>query len=178
MPPAPLRMTTRTSFAYSASADAKVLILGSMPGEESLRRQQYYAHPRNSFWDIMATLFGIARAKPYAERMVALQRHGIALWDVARSCRRSGSLDANIALPSVQANDFAALFDHCPAITHVFFNGRKAADLFDKLAAPVLAGRDRLPALAVLPSTSPAHASLTAADKLAQWRVVKEALTQ
>lgn len=171
-------MTVRTSFASSARADARVLILGSMPGEESLRRQQYYAHPRNAFWDIMAALFGISRATPYRQRLAQLQRRGIALWDVAHSCRRAGSLDSSIDMTSVAANDFAALFRRCPAIRQVFFNGRKAAELFDRLVLATLVDRADLPPFTVLPSTSPANAALSADGKLAQWRAVQQALAQ
>ncbi len=170
-------MTLRKSFDYSARADAQVLILGSMPGEESLRRQQYYAHPRNRFWDIMSVLFDINRELPYPQRLAKLQQQRIALWDVARSCRRRGSLDTSIAMPSVRANDFAALFDHCPDITHVFFNGRKAAELFNKLVTHSVADLARTMELTTLPSTSPANASISNAEKLAQWRAITKALT-
>lgn len=174
----PQTMTLCHSFPYSARADALVLILGSMPGEESLRQQQYYAHPRNVFWDIMGELFGAGRELPYADRLARLRQHYIALWDVAGSCRRNGSLDASIDLHSVAANDFATLFARCPSIALVFFNGRKAADLFERLVAPSLGERVRTLEFTVLPSTSPANASFSKARKLAAWRAVREALTR
>lgn len=171
-------MTILRSFAYSARADARVLILGSMPGEESLRQQQYYAHPRNAFWDIMGELFGAGRELAYADRLARLRKHHVALWDVAYSCQRSGSLDANIDMRSVAANDFAALFAACPAISHVFFNGRKAAELFNRLVMPSLGAPSQTFEFAVLPSTSPANASFSAGEKLAQWRAVRKALAK
>lgn len=174
----PRTTALRRSFDYSAGADARVLILGSMPGEESLRRNEYYAHPRNLFWDFMGELFGAGRELPYAERLARLRQHRIALWDVAHSCRRSGSLDSRIDMTSVAANDFATLLVRCPAIAHVFFNGRKAAELFDRLVAPVLGERAQTMLFTVLPSTSPANASLPASQKLAQWRAVRKALAQ
>ena len=79
-----------------------------MPGEESLRQQQYYAHPRNLFWDVMGELFGAGRELPYEERLAVLRENGISLWDVAHTCRRKGSLDSN--MPDVAANNFRKLF--------------------------------------------------------------------
>ena len=87
------------SFAPSVYPGAKVLILGSMPGEESLRRQEYYAFPRNAFWRIMGELFGFSRELSYRERLARLGEHGVALWDVLESCRREGSLDTRISEP-------------------------------------------------------------------------------
>jgi len=85
-----------TGFLPVASHDAKILILGSMPSRESLRQQQYYAHPRNAFWPIMAKTLGFDGSRPYPERLEALKAHHIALWDVAGQCVRPGSLDADI----------------------------------------------------------------------------------
>jgi hypoxanthine-DNA glycosylase len=163
------------SFDYSANSRARVLILGSMPGVESLNRQQYYAHPRNGFWPIMGALFGAGRDLPYPKRLSRLRRHGVALWDVARRCHRPGSLDASIARDSVIANDFATLFARAPAIHTVFFNGKTAAALYRRLVPATLP--EPLAALEyrVLPSTSPANATLTAEQKLRQWRVVARA---
>ena len=96
------------SFPYSADKNSQILILGSMPGEESLRQQQYYAHPRNLFWDVMGELFGAGRELPYEERLAVLRENGISLWDVAHTCRRKGSLDSN--MPDVAANNFRKLF--------------------------------------------------------------------
>ncbi|HET6725661.1 MAG TPA: DNA-deoxyinosine glycosylase [Gammaproteobacteria bacterium] len=165
------------SFDCSANRLARVLILGSMPGIESLRRRQYYAHPRNSFWPIMGMLFGAGRDIPYARRLARLRRHRVALWDVAGRCFRPGSLDSSIAGDSVVANDFAALFERSPRIHSVFFNGKTAAALYERLVRPALPERFRSLDYVVLPSTSPANAALTQAQKLEQWRVVAEALS-
>lgn len=158
------------SFPFSADFRSRVLILGSMPGVESLKQQQYYAHPRNLFWDFMGELFGAGRDLPYDERLTALRKKNIALWDVAHSCRRPGSLDAHIK--EVKANDFQKLFETAPHIHTVFFNGKKAAALFHKLVLPRL---DRTPSLISLPSTSPANASLSKNEKLRAWKTITEA---
>jgi len=166
-----LKMARIQSFPFSADRNSRVLILGSMPGVESLRQQQYYAHPQNLFWSLMGELFGAGRDLPYAKRLAVLRQNGIALWDVAHSCHRKGSLDSNMS--GVKANDFRKLFAVAPEIHTVFFNGQKAAALFRKLVLPEL--KHDL-ALIALPSTSPANASVSPANKKAVWRKVQTAL--
>lgn len=158
------------SFPPVARPDARVLILGSMPGVPSLTAGQYYAQPRNRFWPIVAELFAFDREAPYAERLEALIAHRIALWDVLESCQRPGSLDASIRRASALPNDFPSFFARHPKITQVFFNGKAAAELYRRLVLPGIA--DRFPDLhyTSLPSTSPANAGITPADKLAAWR--------
>ncbi|MBA3564779.1 MAG: DNA-deoxyinosine glycosylase [Gammaproteobacteria bacterium] len=163
------------SFAFSAAPDARVLILGSMPGAESLRRQQYYGHPQNLFWGFMGRFFGAGPALVYAERLARLRDGRVALWDVAHRCRRPGSLDSSIERGSVEPNDFAALFALCPVIHSVFFNGTKAAELFRRLVLPTLEPPQAGLSYEILPSTSPANASIPRAVKLARWGVVKRA---
>ena len=155
--------------------DPRVLILGSFPSVESLRQQQYYAHARNHFWVIMSELLGVRRELPYAQRLAALRRRHIALWDVIHRCRRDGSRDQDIVDETV--NDFARLFAMHPQITRVFFNGTKAEATFRRLVAkravpPALAARLQQVQLVRLPSTSPLNARLTAREKVKQWRVV------
>lgn len=149
-------------------ATAHTLILGSMPGEASLQAGQYYAHPRNQFWPIMGALFGAHPSLPYEERLRALSRAGIALWDVLASCTRSGSLDTAIDLCSAQANDFATFLDAHPMIDRVCFNGSLAERRFRLDVMP----RVRSLNTVRLPSTSPAHAALSTAEKLDAWRQV------
>ena len=158
------------SFPPACASDARVLVLGSMPGEASLAAAQYYAHPRNAFWPIMGALFGAGPALPYPERLQRLQAAGVALWDVIAACERQGSLDSAIAPASIEANDFARLFRDCPQIRHVFFNGSAAEAAFRRHVR----GRIALPALSFtrLPSTSPAHAARSFEAKLAAWQPV------
>jgi TDG/mug DNA glycosylase family protein len=147
-------------------AKARVLILGSMPGVASLSAGQYYAHPRNQFWTIMGELFGAGPALPYDQRLAVLTRSGIALWDVLASCERRGSLDSAIDTRSAQANDFAAFLDAHPLITRICFNGALAETCFRRDVMPHVRALETLR----LPSTSPAHAGLPAAEKLQHWR--------
>jgi len=144
------------------------LILGNAPSVMSLAAHQYYGNPRNAFWRIMGELFGFTTADPYDDRTAALRAHGIAVWDVLRSCRRVGSLDSAVEPDSMVPNDFEKLFDEHPRITCVYFNGAAAEKNFTRLVrvAPEMNYRR-------LPSTSPAQ-TMRYADKLAAWR---EAIT-
>jgi len=163
-------------FPCSASADAKVLILGSMPGRKSLDVQQYYAHPRNAFWPIMGSLFGFSAELMYKQRLALLCSNGIALWDVAHQCIRPGSLDASILKTSVITNDFESFFNTHPQIQAICFNGQKAADLYQRQVLPSLPDTyTELPRYQ-LPSTSPAHAAMSFEEKLEQWQQIKAAL--
>lgn len=136
-----------------------------MPGAESLRQQQYYAHPRNLFWDFMGEFFGAGRELPYDERLAVLRNRHVALWDAAHSCVRPGSLDSDIT--AVEANDFESLFAAAPNIRAVLFNGQKAAALFRKLVLP---GMERGLTQITLPSTSPANASVPIEKKHRLWK--------
>jgi double-stranded uracil-DNA glycosylase len=156
------------SFKPIECNSARILILGSMPGAMSLAAKQYYAHPRNSFWKIMSVILEIPEAATYEERISALQGAGIALWDVLHSCIRAGSLDANIETDSVRANDFSTFFRRHPNIDWVCFNGATAEKYFKRYVVPSLKQSLRY---VRLPSTSPAHASLTFNAKVAAWRV-------
>jgi double-stranded uracil-DNA glycosylase len=170
-------LTKSYSFAAVDDARARVLVLGSLPGRVSLEKRQYYALPQNAFWRIMGELFGFDPGAPYAHRLARLRARGVALWDVCHSARRAGSLDSAIEHASVRANDFAAFFRSHPQVGSVFFNGAKAAMLYQRLVWPALPRDLQLLRRVILPSTSPAHASLAYAAKLARWAAVREAAT-
>lgn len=157
------------SFPPIARSDARVLILGSMPGQASLSAQRYYAYRHNAFWPIMGELLGFDSTIDYHERCDRLLDAGIALWDVLKSCERPGSLDAAIVESSIVPNDFAAFLLEHTGVRHIFFNGGKAETSFRRHVAPTLIDA---PPTTRLPSTSPAHASQTFAQKLDAWRVV------
>ena len=158
------------SFLPLIEAGCTTLVLGSMPGIASLDATQYYAHPRNAFWPIMATVFGFARDAPYAERCAALLQSRVALWDVLRECERRGSLDSAIVDATSEVNDFPGLFARYPGIHTVIFNGAKAADTFKRCVSNAVVTDARK--FVRMPSTSPAHARLTLADKLEKWTEV------
>lgn len=158
------------SFAPIADRNARVLILGSMPGRASLQAGQYYAHRHNAFWRIVSELLDFDPGAPYRARARALRSAGIALWDVLHSCVRRGSLDTMIERNTETANDFRTFFRSHPKITRVFFNGAKAESSFRRHMSgeiglgPILFSR--------LPSTSPANASVPFARKRAAWRAI------
>ena len=141
-----------------------------MPGRDSLAAGQYYAHPRNLFWAIMAALIGFEPQTPYRDRLKALRGTQIALWDVMHSCRRAGSLDASIEPDSVQPNDFATFFRTHNRIGSVFFNGSTAEAAYLRHVLPSVDSLDLR--YTRLPSTSPAHAALSYRQKLAAWRAI------
>lgn len=152
-----------------ADARTRLVILGSFPGVASLQTQQYYAHPHNQFWPIVAALWP-EHPQPdrsqYAARCEWLLARGLGLWDVYGSCERQGSLDSAIRQP--QVNDFAALQRRCPQLQAIAHNGGesyKHAGLLRGLGWQVYK----------LPSTSPANASWSRARKLAAWRDVMQA---
>ena len=167
-PPADLE---KESFAPIVGPASRVLVLGTLPGEESLRRAQYYAHPRNLFWPILFALFGAPPAPDYAARLAFAAEHGIGLWDVCAAGRRAASADATIR--GERPNPIPALLDRHPLIRALAFNGSTAERLYDRH----FARRNGLAYLS-LPSTSPAHARLDLAAKLACWQALRDFLPQ
>ena len=157
-------------FPPVARADARVLVLGSLPGQRSIAEQQYYGHPQNAFWGIMAEL--VDATGSYADRCAALVDHRIALWDVLAASVRPGSMDADIDLESSQVNDFETFFRSHADIQRVCFNGRKAAQMFARFAAGAAGSRETV----ILPSTSPAFAAMRFEEKLQRWRAALQPL--
>ncbi len=165
-------------FPPLSSGSETLLILGSFPGRLSLEKQQYYAHPRNSFWPIMGSLFGFDPQLPYCQKTRLLTRNNVALWDVLSSCSRNGSLDASIRKESIRINDFETFFTEHSHIHSVFFNGALAESQFVKNVSskPEIANRSLF--LQRLPSTSPALASLGFEEKLDIWRIISASVTR
>jgi double-stranded uracil-DNA glycosylase len=159
----------KRSFPPVVGDEPLALVLGTLPGEESLRVQQYYAHPRNLFWPILFALFDEAAAPDYAARLAFARMRHVALWDVCMEGEREASADATIRCEIPNAID--RLLDAHPSIRAVAFNGTGARRLHDRHFP-------RRPGLTYLamPSTSPAHARLDFAAKLAQWRILRAVL--
>lgn len=157
-------------FPPVADADARILILGSMPGPDSLRMKQYYAHRANRFWLICGELFDAGPLLPYEERLARLKHHQVALWDVIHRCSRRGALDTAIVESSIIANDFASFYAGHPAIRRVYFNGSKAESAYRRYVLPKLPANFGNLIYERLPSTSPANASVRPAEKLKAWR--------
>jgi len=166
-------MTQVSSFLPIEGKSARVLILGSMPGVASLNANQYYAHPQNAFWKIISTITGCPASASYETRVEVLKQSGIALWDVLESCIRPGSLDADIDMITAKANDIAALLQRQPGIKTIYFNGGTAEKIFNKRILPTLVNTHIQ--YIRLPSTSPAHAGMSLAEKTKIWREAIEA---
>ncbi len=162
-------MTLLRGFAPLVGETPHTLILGSMPGAASLAAAQYYAHPRNAFWSIVAGLTGVQAAAPYDERVAGLTASGFALWDVLGACERPTSLDSDIVAGSMMPNPVAALLAEHPGIALVACNGSAAFSLYRRFVAPTLPADREAPRVLRLPSTSPAHAARSVADKRAAW---------
>lgn len=148
----------------------RVLIVGSMPGVQSLEKQQYYGNPRNHFWGIIAELLQKEIPAEYSERLQLLRNHGIGLWDVIRECEREGSLDSNIR--NEIPNDFQSLFTCYPQIQAILFNGSKAHDVFKKRLGFELLGNR---AFYKMPSTSPVPGRniKTFEQKVEAWNILR-----
>jgi hypoxanthine-DNA glycosylase len=159
----------KRSFPPVIDGRARALVLGTLPGEESLRRRQYYAHPRNLFWPIVFALFDATPPTDYAERLAFVAAQGIALWDVCELGEREKSADTTIRRERPNAID--RLLNEHPLIRTVAFNGTGARRLYERH----FARRPDLVYLA-LPSTSPAHAAIDFAGKLQRWVALREAL--
>jgi hypoxanthine-DNA glycosylase len=164
----------KQAFAPVVGEAPRLLILGSMPGEASLRIGEYYGHGRNAFWPIMRELLALSADAGYAHRTAALTAHGIAVWDVIAACEREGSLDSAIRADSIRVNDFDALLGVRPSIRCIAFNGATAEREFRRRVLPGLRPAHAAIERVRLPSTSPAHAGMPFAAKLAAWRAVIE----
>jgi hypoxanthine-DNA glycosylase len=160
----PSALILKSSFPPAAAPDARVLILGSLPGERSLAEQRYYAHPQNQFWRLLSPIVGSdLAALDHDARLVVLKRARIALWDVVATARRTGSTDATIRDTAV--NDLPALLERLPALRAVAFNGGKAL----ALGRAMVAGRDLV--ILPLPSSSPLH-TIGLAAKQPAWNAI------
>lgn len=150
--------------------DTRLVILGSFPGVASLAAQQYYAHPRNRFWELVGSVIGVdLRALPYDARLAALRGHRVGVWDVIAEAEREGSLDS--AIRRHAPNPLVALVDTLPQLRAIAFNGGTSA----RIGRRQLAAAGRPLALFDLPSSSPAH-TLAFEEKRRAWACLAQTL--
>ena len=168
-------MSVTSGFSPILGPVMTVLILGTLPSQQSLKKQQYYGHPQNAFWRVMGELFDAGPQLPYEERTRRLPAHGIAVWDVLASGTRPGSMDAAIDENTARPNDFAGLHARHPELEMVCFNGQAAARLFRRLVPAKVRKSFDAVSFVTMPSTSPAYAAMSFADKLQQWAIVATA---
>ena len=165
-------------FPPVAGKRPRVLILGSLPSRQSILRQQYYAHPRNTFWPVIAAVLQADLSTSYRQKTTAVRKAGIAIWDVLDSSVRPGSMDAAIVESTARANDIIGFLQRHDGIRAIFFNGQTAARLFHKRMRQDLAGLARPIDLHTMPSTSPAHAALSLQQKIERWSLLTSYLSE
>ncbi|PIE43969.1 MAG: DNA-deoxyinosine glycosylase [Gammaproteobacteria bacterium] len=166
----------RLCFPPAAPADMRILILGSFPGQYSLQKGQYYAHPRNVFWRIMGEAFSFDCEIDYRERIAIVNSHRIGIWDVLQSCRRYGSLDSKIETATIVPNDFIHFFDCYSQLRLIVFNGSRAETEFKKRILPKLGGIEKRIEMIRMPSTSPAMATMSYQEKYKVWSGIRKYL--
>lgn len=165
------RASESTGFNPVIGSNARVLILGSLPSQQSLAQNEYYANPRNAFWRIICEIASIESSETYEARCSQLIQKGIGLWDVLMSSVRPGSLDSAIDLASARENDFAGLLARHKELKCIGFNGMKSRQLFDRLVLKSFSLPNGVE-LVNLPSSSPAHAAMSFERKLELWSVI------
>jgi len=149
---------------------AHSMILGSMPSRASLAQQQYYANPRNTFWWIISNVFEIDQNLSYSDRAQALADKGVVVWDVLFDCERPGSLDSAIKRDSEVVNDFELFFTEQPELNRAILKGAMAEKIFRRHFPLLFSSNSTKISWYRCPSTSPAHASMSARQKLDEWR--------
>jgi len=163
-------MSTKHGLGPILDEKSRALILGTLPGDESLRQQRYYSNPSNQFWTLLSGVFGVSPGLSYAQRLEFLAHHGVALWDVLQSAERAGSSDSAIA--EARPNDFSELFATFPALRRVGFNGTRAESLWrTHVRAQTHVPHGSLVTV-TLPSSSgtPGRNVLSYDEKLVRWR--------
>jgi hypoxanthine-DNA glycosylase len=161
----------KVSFPPISNSEARILVLGTMPGEKSLALNQYYGHGGNQFWKIMFECFNIPYSEDYNEKKQLLLDNRIALWDVLQFCEREGSSDNNIKAEI--PNDFDSFFKDHPKIKTVLFNGNNAKEYYEKHI-----GLDESKQSWVLPSTSPMNTWMTREEKMVEWKTLIDKTSQ
>lgn len=157
----------KTALSPLVDNSSKILILGTMPGDQSIAKQQFYGNKGNHFWKIMFTIFEENYSSLYEDRKALLKKHKIAMWNVLASCIREGSSDSKITNETV--NDFANFHIQYPNIKHVFFESKSAAKFFHKYSTP-----QADVSYHILPSTSGLNAGTSFNQKVEMWKFLAE----
>ena len=153
------------SFPPEINEHTQKMVIGTMPGVVSLEKQQYYAHNSNLFWKFVSEIFNEGKPfEDYQEKIDCLLKNGIGLWDSLQSCLREGSLDSNIK--DEVPNNFKQLLQDNPKIALLLFNGQKAYKFFKRHHEEILEKINYV----ILPSTSPANASIPFQTKFEEWK--------
>ena len=164
-----MAMIRKSSFPPVYAHDARLLVLGSLPGEASLAATRYYAHPQNQFWRLMGGVLGVdLPTLDYEARLAALTSRKVALWDVVATAERQGSLDT--AIRNVAANDLTTLIALLPNLKLIAFNGKRAA----AIGGRQLSNHNAVPTR-TLPSSSPAY-TRAFAEKQIEWSLLRDVL--
>lgn len=159
----------KISFEPIIDEKCRILILGTLPSEESMRKQERYGHKTNQFWRLLFALFDKPLPESYEEKTSILVENNIAIWDVLHSAEGKGSLDSN--LKNEKPNDFKTLFKEYPQIKYIFFTSTKASEFYKKYV-----GFDDTRIYVTLPSPSAANARMTFAQKLEKWQLLLDAV--
>ncbi len=155
----------KKSFKAISSTNSRVLILGTMPGDKSLELQEYYGHPRNKFWKIMASITNSEIPLSYNEKITLLIKNNIALWDVIEQANRLGSLDS--AIKNEKANELNIFIAKHKHLHTICFNGKKAETLYNKYFTKETTIR-----YFSLPSSSPANAGISFENICKTWKQI------
>ncbi|UTY57787.1 DNA-deoxyinosine glycosylase [Massilia sp. erpn] len=168
--PAQESNTRKRCFDPVVDEHTRLLVLGSLPGEQSLAKAEYYGNRQNRFWFLMSEVIDLDLVSmTYAMRLRTLLDHGVGLWDVVAEAHRPGSLDSRIQ--NHDDNDLLGLFAGLPQLVTIAFNGGTAA----RLGLKVLGEQASRYRIVRLPSSSPAY-TLSYTEKSLQWRLLKQAL--
>ncbi len=164
-------MIRLTCMSPIIDGNSRVLILGTMPGVQSLQKQKYYANPGNHFWKIVYGVFHSLPEQDYDNRVAFIKKQGLALWDVLKHCTREGSSDANIK--DIEVNDFAELIGRYSRIGCIAFSSQKAAQLFYNFVMPdILQIVEHRVTILSLPSPSGQNAHISLESKITAWKKI------
>lgn len=155
----------KTALPPLVDNSSRILILGTMPGDQSIAKQQYYGNKGNHFWKILFTIFDENYSASYDERQIFLKKHKIAMWNVLASCIREGSSDSKITNETI--NDFINFHKQYPNIRHVIFESKSAAKFYHKYLKPQIGISYH-----ILPSTSGLNAGTSFSQKVELWKVL------